>query len=50
MSRGKIMSLLYEHCDEDFSALEAMNKIPNLRYLKVKPVHAFGHHHRYNTN
>lgn len=40
------MSLLYEHCDEDLPALEAMKKIPNLRYAKVKPINMFGHHHR----
>lgn len=41
------MSLLYEHCDEDFPALEkSMVKFPTLRYHKVKPINAFGHHHR----
>ncbi|XP_050443691.1 probable tyrosyl-DNA phosphodiesterase [Adelges cooleyi] len=43
--RGKTVSLLYEHCDEDLDALKAMKKIPNLRYTKVKPQSAFGHHH-----
>lgn len=44
--RGKIVTLLYEHCDQDLQALEAMKKIPNLRHTKIKPQNAFGHHHR----
>lgn len=44
--RGKTVTLIYEHCDEDLPMLEKMKKIPNLRHAKIKPQNAFSHHHR----
>ncbi|VVC44674.1 Tyrosyl-DNA phosphodiesterase I,Tyrosyl-DNA phosphodiesterase C-terminal domain [Cinara cedri] len=43
--RGKPITLLYEHCDQDINALQAKRKIPNLHHAIVKPKNAFGHHH-----
>jgi hypothetical protein len=44
--RGKKITLLYEHCDEDLKKLDSKNKIPNIKHKKILNKNAFGHQHR----
>uniref|UniRef100_A0A2S2N9H3 Putative tyrosyl-DNA phosphodiesterase n=2 Tax=Schizaphis graminum TaxID=13262 RepID=A0A2S2N9H3_SCHGA len=43
--KGKKMTLLYEHCDEDLSELDSKKKIPNIKHKKILNKNTFGHQH-----
>ncbi|XP_025200386.1 probable tyrosyl-DNA phosphodiesterase [Melanaphis sacchari] len=43
--KGKNITLLYEHCDEDLSELDLKKKIPHLKHKKIINKNAFGHQH-----